>query len=156
MPTVNEIKKKTWLYILSVFSGRLCASGGWRPRRTSSPGPGWILNPSPATHRHLHLPSPFLFALIGFLLCTLNEYSPLSLLSVCLFLSIPRISVRNLPPYTLWQLPCIVICCSSLLATTYTVTITIMYKISQLFQHEKHRIQPGIEVVKASSESLSL
>lgn len=104
---------------------------------------------------HLHLPLPFLFSpsFVFYSLCTLYKYSPLSLLSVCLFLSFSYVYLFVTSPHLpsgplhtthhhLLLLP----------ASTYTVTITVTYHISQLLQHEKRRTEPGMEVVMANSE----
>lgn len=86
----------------------------------------------------------FLPSFVFYSLCT-RSINTLSLLSVRLFLSFSyEYLFVTSPPSTLWpstyytQLLCIIICCSSL-PPLYTVTITVMYNISQLFQHEKHR-----------------
>lgn len=142
------------------FSGRICATRRRRPWRTSSPGPGWILSPSPhSPPRPPQSPSfRFFLALICFLLCTLSEYSPSSLFSSSLSLSrsqsFPFFSYVYLlvtPPAP--HPP------SSHLHTTHSYSTAsfaappgppqqYMYNISQLSQHEQRRTQCGMEVCR--------
>lgn len=69
---------------------------------------------------------------------------------VYLFVTSPPSALWLSPHYT--QLVCIIIICSPSLPPLTTVTITVMYDTSQLFQHEQRRKKTVRRLLKANSE----